>query len=153
MKIGELASATGTPVESIRFYEREGLLPAPERAANNYRSYGSEHKTRLAFIRHCRSLDMALDEIRVLLRFMDEPGQDCGAVNALLDEHIVHVAERINELTALKRDLVQLRRQCVERSPGEGCGILDGLARAAKAPVDATRRHVHIEGSHGRVRK
>ena len=153
LKIGELASATGTPVESIRFYEREGLLPAPERAANNYRSYGPEHEARLAFIRHCRSLDMALDEIRVLLRFKDAPPQDCSAVNALLDEHISHVTDRICELTELKKELTQLRRQCGDGSSSDACGILEGLARAATRNVGPPAPRGHIEGSHGRARK
>ncbi|MCV6070998.1 MerR family transcriptional regulator, partial [Escherichia coli] len=69
MKIGELAQTAGTGVETVRFYEREGLLPLPARSSGNYRVYNGEHVDRLAFIRHCRSLDMTLDEIRVLLRF------------------------------------------------------------------------------------
>ena len=64
MKIGALAEATGTPVETIRFYEREGLLPPPARAENNYRLYLPIHVERLAFVRQCRGLDMTLDEIR-----------------------------------------------------------------------------------------
>ena len=71
MKIGELATATQTPVDTIRYYEREGLLPAAPRSSGNYRLYRTEHVERLGFIRHCRSLDMTLREIRVLLRFKD----------------------------------------------------------------------------------
>ena len=95
MKIGGLAEATGTPVETIRFYEREGLLPAPARSEGNYRLYTAAHAERLAFIRQCRHLDMTLDEVRALLRFRDAPSADCGAVNDLLDAHISHAAERI----------------------------------------------------------
>ena len=69
MKIGELASGTGTPVETIRYYEREGLLPAAARTEGNYRVYGQEHAQRLLFVRRCRSLDMTLQEIRALLTF------------------------------------------------------------------------------------
>ena len=68
MKIGELAEATGTQIETIRYYEREGLLPEPGRSTGNYRIYDRVHADRLSFIRHCRALDMNLDEIRVLLR-------------------------------------------------------------------------------------
>jgi DNA-binding transcriptional MerR regulator len=71
MRIGELAQASGTPVETIRFYEREGLLPTAARTEGNYRIYTPHHAERLAFIRQCRSLDMTLDEVRVLLRFKD----------------------------------------------------------------------------------
>ena len=68
MKIGELATLTNTQIETIRYYEREGLLAEPRRSEGNYRIYGSAHAERLSFIRHCRGLDMTLDEIRVLLR-------------------------------------------------------------------------------------
>ena len=85
MRIGDLAESTGTAVETIRFYEREGLIPAARRAENNYRVYTDAHVERLAFIRHCRNLDMTLDEIRTLLRFKDAPTRNCGDVNALLD--------------------------------------------------------------------
>ena len=80
MRIGELAQTSGTPIETIRFYEREGLLPAAARTEGNYRIYTPQHADRLGFIRQCRSLDMTLDEVRVLLRFKDQPLADCGAV-------------------------------------------------------------------------
>ena len=71
MKIGQLSEVARTQVETIRFYEREGLLAEPKRTAGNYRIYDQTHLDRLLFIRHCRALDMTLDEIRVLLRFLD----------------------------------------------------------------------------------
>ena len=77
MKIGELAKAAHTQVETIRYYEREGLLPETARTDGNYRMYAEEHVDRLSFIRHCRGLDMTLDEIRVLLRFKDAPHGLC----------------------------------------------------------------------------
>ena len=110
MKIGDLAAATDTSVESIRFYEREGLLTGPARSAGNYRIYDEGHAQRLSFIRHCRALDMNLDEIRVLLRFKDAPEQNCAEVNALLDDHIGHVATRIRELRKLDTELRALRK-------------------------------------------
>lgn len=97
MKIGELATATETAVETIRFYEREGLLKAAARSQGNFRLYEMAHLERLQFIRYCRSLDMSLDEIRVLLRFKDEPEEACNGVNALLEEHIEHVSKRIKD--------------------------------------------------------
>ena len=101
MKIGDLSTQASTPVETIRFYEREGLLPKPERTQGNFRIYQKNHLVRLQLIRHCRVLDMSLDEIRVLLRVKDAPGSACGEVNALLDEHICHVSRRIKELKRL----------------------------------------------------
>ena len=112
MKIGELASGTGTPVETIRYYEREGLLPAAARTEGNYRVYGQEHAQRLLFVRRCRSLDMTLQEIRALLTFKDAPEDNCAEVNALLDAHIGHVAQRIRELRQLEKQLKLLRAQC-----------------------------------------
>ncbi len=98
MRIGELGQATGVDIETIRYYEKAELLPPPARAPNGYRAYTPAHLERLAFIRHCRSLDMTLEEIRALLRFREMPDENCGEVNELLDRHIEHVANRIAEL-------------------------------------------------------
>ena len=147
MRIGELAESTGTAVETIRFYEREGLVPAAQRADNNYRVYTAAHAERLAFIRHCRNLDMTLDEIRTLLRLRDAPLQDCGEVNALLDEHIGHVTHRIRELRALQRDLRALRARCGTPHAIEQCGILNELDTAAAQGTSAAP-HRHIRGTH-----
>lgn len=152
MKIGELAKATGTQAETIRFYESQGLLPDPARSESNYRVYGVEHVRRLSFIRHCRSLDMALDEIRALLRFKDAPDENCGEVNDLLDEHIRHVAERIKELRALQTSLRELRQQCGSRNSANSCGILAGLDEASFATPPAGRaRSAHVAGTHRKV--
>jgi Cd(II)/Pb(II)-responsive transcriptional regulator len=116
MKIGELAQRTGTATETIRFYEREGLLPPAPRSEGNYRLYGTAHQERLLLIRRCRSLDMSLDEIKALLAVRDAPEASCEAVNALLTQHLGHVAERLAELTALQAELLALR--------DAGCAIL-----------------------------
>ncbi len=152
MKIGELARAAATPVETIRYYEREGLLPEAPRTAGNYRVYGESELERLGFIRHCRSLDMTLDEIRVLLRFKDAPDEDCGAVNQLLDEHLGHVEGRIRELRALHAQLRSLREQCPETTSSGDCGILSGIAKDAASPdAEGTVRSSefgHVHGTH-----
>ena len=147
MRIGNLAEATGTPVETIRFYEREGLLPAAQRSDNNYRLYTTVHAERLAFIRLCRNLDMTLDEVRSLLRLRDSPASDCGEIDALLDEHIGHVTQRIRELRVLEKDLKALRERCSSPHPIDECGILNQLdAAAAKGTTPSPRRH--IRGAH-----
>jgi Cd(II)/Pb(II)-responsive transcriptional regulator len=128
MKIGELAQAAKCTVETIRYYEKEGLLPEPGRTASKYRCYGEEHVERLRFIRNCRALDMTHQEIRTLLGAMDRPSSDCTPVNELLDEHIAHVDVRIEELERLKRQLAGLRNRCRSESSVESCGILQGLA-------------------------
>ena len=150
MKIGELAVLANTPVETIRFYEREALLPPAGRTAGNYRVYEAAHAERLAFIRHCRSLDMTLDEVRVLLRLRDAPSQDCAEVNRLLDEHIGHVAERIRGLRALERQLKALREQCRGAGTAGDCGILNQLGREAENDRRAPKAKNHVPGTHGR---
>ena len=147
MRIGDLAEATGAPVETIRFYEREGLLPPARRADNNYRVYVPAHVERLAFIRQCRNLDMALDEVRALLSLRDAPAADCGEVNTLLDEHIGHVAKRIRELRALEKELKALRARCQSPHPIADCGILNELDSASSA-TPAAPRHRHVRGTH-----
>lgn len=147
MKIGELAAKTGAQTETIRYYEREGLLPEAGRTDSNYRVYGERHVARLAFIRHCRSLDMTLDEIRTLLRFKDAPEENCEEVNALLDEHIGHVAERIQQLKRLQTELKDLRAQC--DADGASCGILGALDKKGKSVAQPTRK-AHVAGPHGR---
>nr|MCU0927283.1 MerR family transcriptional regulator [Hydrogenophaga sp.] len=84
MQIKALSAATGVDVETIRYYERQGLLPAPPRQANGYRDYGQAQLERLAFVRHCRALDMPLADVRQLLAALDAPGPECGDVNALI---------------------------------------------------------------------
>jgi len=148
MKIGELSTASSTPIETIRYYERAGLLPAPARTQSNFRVYEAPHLERLQFIRYCRGLDMSLDEVRVLLRFKDEPGADCGDVNSLLDDHIVHVSTRIKELRALERQLKDLRRRCGDARAADQCGILAGLSEASQEPVAPSREPNHLKSVH-----
>ncbi len=133
MKIGDLSTRASTAVETIRFYEREGLLPEPARTAGNYRIYDAHHVERLVFIRHCRSLDMALDEIRVLLNLKEAPNESCEVVNHVLDEHIERVTQRIRELKALQKQMVLLRGECVQASDVAHCGILNSLRQGGAA--------------------
>lgn len=150
MKIGDLAKSTHTQVETIRYYEREGLLPEPARTEGNYRIYDESHIERVSFIRHCRSLDMTLEEIRVLLQFKDSPSDNCNVVNRLLDTHIGHVADRIRELQQLERQLHALSKLCREVRDAGHCGILAELTQVAhsglaKGMIKAT---AHVHGTH-----
>ncbi|CAM5787214.1 Cd(II)/Pb(II)-responsive transcriptional regulator [Castellaniella caeni] len=142
MKIGELARAARCSTETVRFYERAGLLPAPERTDGNYRQYGPQHLERLRFIRNCRSLDMAHDEIRALLGMIDHPARDCGTINHLLDEHIAHVQIRLRELQDLRGQLVRLRKQCQVEQAVDACGIVQGLTRMQTSAGPAHHTHV-----------
>ena len=146
LRIGELGRATGVDVETIRYYEREGLLPKPGRSEGNYRIYGPMHLERLTFIRHCRGLDMTLDEIRTLLHFKESPEENCGEVNRLLDDHIGHVVRRIGELQALEKQLLELRGRCPDDRRASTCGILEGLSQSG---ISAEPMGNHIPGVHG----
>ena len=145
MKIGELAELAGTSVETIRYYEREHLLPKASRSDGNYRIYTKSHQESLTFIRHCRSMDMTLEEIRVLLRFKDDPDKDCGEVSRILDEHIGHVSQRIAELRALEKRLGDLRKRCLDDGQSRSCGILEGLS---KQSIAKGRVENHVPGAH-----
>lgn len=132
MRIGELARRTGCDVETVRYYEREGLLAAPERESSGYRMYGPAHLESLQFVRHCRSLGMKLAEIRMLLAFRVHPERDCSGVNALLDVQIERVEEQIAAMGTLKRQLLILRGECEQKRTSQACGILRSLNQAAQ---------------------
>lgn len=142
MKIGELAALTHCSIETIRYYEKEGLLPAAARSQANYRFYGPAHIERMRFLRNCRSLDMSHDEIRRLLQLVEGADADCNGVNDLLDEHIQHVAIRIQELTSLQQQLLSLRNQCSGTHRVDECAIVKGLSEmeAESKPV----HHSHL---------
>src|SRR5574341_1767221 len=123
MRIGELAQAAGLDVETVRYYEKAGLLPPAARSGNNYRSYGEPALQRLCFIRNCRALDMSLAEVRVLLDYVDHPGDDCSAVDAVVAEHLQHVRQRLEALRVLERQLELLQKACGGAHPHEACGI------------------------------
>lgn len=142
MKIGELAQLARCTVETVRYYEKAGLLATPERNAANYRHYGAAHVERLRLIRNCRALDMTHEEIRALLVLMDTPAAACGEVNQLLDAHIGHVDARIQELTELRAQLVDVRRQCQSEQSVAACGILQGLAQMDAGEKNG--RHTHL---------
>ena len=139
MKIGELAASAGCDVQTVRFYEREGLLEDPQREASGYRRYDERHRTRLNFIRHCRSLDIPLAEVRQLLDFAARPDQSCAQVNSLLDEHIALVKGRVQALKALEKQLVSLRKSC-DGDTSHPCAILDSFMTAAEKHACACHR-------------
>ena len=130
MRIGELAEQVGVSVETIRYYEQQGLLEKPARSESNYRRYGAEATKRLGFIRQCRSLGIGLTEIRPLLKLAEAPGANCGEVDALLDEHIRKVREQRRNLASLERQLKALRADCKPSRQVRGCGILQDLMPA-----------------------
>jgi Cd(II)/Pb(II)-responsive transcriptional regulator len=131
MKIGDLSRATGVEVETIRYYEKAGLLQAPAREANGYRSYGDQHLERLAFVRHCRALDMPLADVKRLLDFVGGARDDSGDIDALIDAQLLRVRARLASLRALERQLSALRDSCDADHATHECGILQELVAAA----------------------
>jgi len=130
LKIGELARRSGCTVETIRFYEKEKLLVSNHRSEGNYRLFDTSAIDQLRFIRHCRSLDLSLAEIRQLLTLNQSPGAQCDDVNRMINSHISQVALRIAELENLRRQLESLRDSCASNRTVEQCGILQNLTES-----------------------
>ena len=127
MNIGELARAAGTKVETIRYYERIGLLPEPPRTAGNYRDYSSAHVSLLTFTRRARDLGFSIDQIRALLDLADHKERSCEAVDIIARGHLADVKRKLAGLSALRRELASLIGQC-RHGTVAGCRILDALA-------------------------
>ncbi|MCP5160747.1 MAG: Cd(II)/Pb(II)-responsive transcriptional regulator [Hahellaceae bacterium] len=147
MKIGELAKRINCPVETIRYWEKEGLVPTPSRSDGNYRVYREADLERLLFIRNCRTLDMSLEEIRLLLAMRDHPKDDCHEINDLIDEHIQHVEARIHALQSLSTQLRTLRQNCGDHREVNQCGIIEGLSCQNIAEVES-EAPTHLTGLH-----
>lgn len=122
MKISELSRASGVDVETIRYWEKAGLLPAPARQANGYRHYGSSELERLAFVRHCRALDMPLADVRHLVDVLEGGGTDPGQTDALVARHLLQVRARLAGLQELERQLTALQARCDADHAGHALG-------------------------------
>lgn len=140
MRIGELGKATGVDVETIRYYEKAGLLAPPARRDNGYRAYSADHLERLAFIRHCRALDMPLAGIKRLLDFLGQPLAECGDVDRLIEEQLSRVRTRIKSLRALEKQLAALRACCGAPHTAADCGILKELVTTAHHEARSVER-------------
>ena len=128
--IGELAHATGAKVETIRYYERIGLLPPPARTSGNYRAYAQPHLDRLSFIRRGRDLGFSLDEVRELLRLSDDRERSCSEIDQIARGHSAGVERKLADLTMLRGELRQLIDQC-QRGTVAVCRIIEALALRA----------------------
>ncbi len=127
MKIGQLSAATGTNVETIRYYERIALLPHPARTDAGYRSYDDSHRSRLAFIRHSRDLGFTIDEIRSLLDLSDHPDRDCSEADLIASRHLEQVERKIAQLSGLRDELSRIVGRCRGGLAGD-CRVIDALA-------------------------
>lgn len=127
MRISTLAKRVGIPPQTIRFYERSGLLPLASRSANNYRTYEPGHEARLRFIRRCRAVGLSLREVRMLAGYVDRPRASCAEVNGLIEQHLAAVQRQMGELHVLERQLAGLRKRCGAVRQAKDCGILQEL--------------------------
>jgi Cu(I)-responsive transcriptional regulator len=130
LSIGDLARAAGTKAETVRYYERIGLLPAPARTSGNYRAYARSHLERLSFIRRARDLGFSLDQVRALLRLADDRSQSCAEVDRIAKLHLTEVERKIADLASLGEELRQLIEKCRHGTIAE-CRILDALGPAS----------------------
>jgi DNA-binding transcriptional MerR regulator len=130
MKICELSKATSTNIETIRYYERIGLLPPPARTAANYRSYGEPHRARLAFVRHSRELGFTIEEIRSLLDLSDHPDRDCGEADIIASRHLAQVEAKITQLAALRAELARIIGSC-RGGVAADCRVIEALGNHA----------------------
>ena len=138
MRIGELSQATGVDIETIRFYEKSGLLPSPARSSNGYRQYGQAQLERLAFIRHCRALDIPLaDTARLLASLATHDAAQLAEVDVLVDAQLAKVRARLASMKALEQQLVALKSHCDADHAHHGCGILEELVAAARGEACA----------------
>ncbi len=130
LTIGKLAEATGTKVETVRYYERAGLIAPPARTAGNYRSYRLEDLERLRFIRRTRHLGFSLDEVRTLLDMAVQRDRDCGTVDELANRHLKEIDSKIAGLTALRRELAGVISKCAGGTMAD-CRILEAFSPVA----------------------
>lgn len=135
MKIGELAKATATKVETVRYYEQTGLLPSPARTSGNYRSYSEEHLARLSFIRRARDLGFSIEQVRALLDLSDDRSRDCATIDRIATEHLREIDRKLADLTALRRELSALITSCGGGTVAQ-CRIIEALA-----PAGTSHRH------------
>lgn len=126
-RIGDLARATDMAVETVRYYERIGLLPEPPRTTGNYRLYGDGHLHRLRFIRRARTLGFHLDVIRDLLGMVDRPDQPCASIDQLARAQMAEVDAKIADLTRLRAELAHVANQCHGGTVRE-CRIVEALS-------------------------
>lgn len=133
--IGALSKASGVNVETIRFYERSGLLPAPRRTASGYRSYHPEDAGRLRFIRRGRELGFSLEEIRELLELAAHPREPCASADRMVRDHLAAIETRIHDLQNLRAELRKLS-DC-HSAEAEHCRLLETLGERHCCVPDA----------------
>ena len=130
LTIGEMGKATNTKIETIRYYEKIGLLPKPARTSSNYRDYRQAELGRLSFIRRSRDLGFSLDQVRALLGLSDDRSCDCAGIDRIANQHLVEVDRKIADLRALRRELKAVIDSCDGGTVAE-CRIVEALGPVA----------------------
>lgn len=134
--IGAASKQTGCHIETIRYYERIGLLPPPSRSASGYRRYGLPHLKRLTFVRRARDLGFTLDEIRRLLRLADRRERSCAQAQDLATAHLRDVQAKLKDLRVMERVLKDMIAQCADGTLPD-CPLIEALFRAPGTPPNA----------------
>jgi MerR family mercuric resistance operon transcriptional regulator len=132
LPIGALSAATGVNIETIRYYEKIGLMPAPPRTEGRQRAYDAGHLKRLTFIRRSRELGFSLDQIRELLGLVRGHGMTCAEVKTMTDAHITDIRRKVRDLKKLDRVLGDLAAKCHGDAVPD-CPILDALGDRTRA--------------------
>lgn len=133
MQIGDLSRETGVNIETIRYYERVGVLPKPYRQANGRRIYSPADAERLAFIRHARDLGFDLPSIRVLLALQEQPEASCEDASRIAQGQLEAVESRIVRLLSLREELTRMVRECSRGRVSE-CRVIEALALPSAVP-------------------
>lgn len=153
--IGAVAKATGLKIPTIRFYEAEGLIDAPERTGSGRRLYSDADMKRLSFIRHTRALGFELDDIRSMLVLSDRPEQPCGDVDLIARRQLEAIETRIAQLKALRKELSRVVQSCAGGKVRE-CRVIEALAdheycaAPHPAPAKAVKRRRAAHTQNGR---
>jgi len=131
LTIGDLARRTGVKVETIRYYERIGMLPEPGRTQANYRAYDAAHLARLSFIRRARDLGFHLEQVKALIALSEDACNPCAEVDAIATAHLEEIDRKLADLAALRRELKEVVGQCRNGAAISECRIIDALAPRA----------------------
>jgi DNA-binding transcriptional MerR regulator len=129
LSIGDVARRTRVKVPTIRYYEQIGLLPAPSRSDGNRRYYREDATRRLTFIRHARELGFEIEAIRALLALQDEPDRSCNGIDALAREHLAAIEQKIERLTALRREMKRMLKSCSGGRVAE-CRVIESIGKS-----------------------
>jgi len=148
LPIGALSARSGVNIETIRYYEKIGVMPKPDRSAGGFRIYGPEHVKRLHFVRRGRELGFSLDELRGLLRLVDGHAYTCAEVHALTVGHLEDIRRKISDLRRLQRVMSEMAAQCTADQVPE-CPVIDALFEMK--PVSARGRLDHGRQRSGRT--